>query len=257
MISSITKRKILKLLRERWEHVFGELNEREFISMIYDVDRIPSSNWRFKSFYGDYHQHRINNYDWEDNRRLFDERTWIMFVEDDTLFRLLEIIVHPQCRLDKDEILYYKRIINETIFSDGYMLSVDKQESWYNIYKIIEISKNPLHIPENAFDFDNTTDYYKKIVYAKNLFWNVWSSPDEKKSAIKELVDILEALRDDFPKLQLSKDENDLFQIANTYAIRHANKSQKPDYDQEIFYDFIFILYLNQIKLIENLNWKS
>lgn len=253
MVSNITKRRILKFLKERWESVFGELNEREFISMVYDVKNIKSYDGRFKDFYRDYHQHRINNLDWEDDWRLIDDRTWILFIEDDVLFRLLEIIVDPQCRLDKDEITEYKNTINEIISLDWYMLTVNRQESWYNIYKIIKTLDNPLHIPENAFDFDNTTSYYNKIMYAKNLFWNLGSGSDEKKSAIKELADILETLRDDFSKLELSKDENDLFQIANTYAIRHANKTQKSDYNQEIFYDFIFILYLNQIKLIENL----
>ncbi len=256
MFTNITKRKILKFLKEQWSSVFWDLSEREFISMIYDVDKIPSYDSRYKSFNRDYHQHRVSNYDREDDRRLTDDRTWILHIQPETLVLLLETLVSPECRLDLVEIQTYKETINEIINPDWYMLKIDNQTSWHNIYKISKISDNPLHIPENSFEFDKGTNYFDKITYAKNLFRNHGSSEHEKKSAIKELADILESLRWEFKQLNLSDDEKDLFNIANNYAIRHSNSKQKQEYNQNIFYDFIFILYLNQIKLIEWLKWK-
>lgn len=127
MFTNITKRKILKFLKERWETVFWDLSEREFISMIYNVDKIESYDHRYKDFWGDYHQHRINNYDWEDDRWLTDDRTWIMVIDDETQVRLLETLVNPECRLDVDEIQEYKEKINKIIHPDWYMLVVDSQ----------------------------------------------------------------------------------------------------------------------------------
>ena len=66
-------------------------------------------------------------------------------------------------------------------------------------------------------------------------------SLDEKKEAIKELVDVLEFLRPKLKTAITTKDEGDLFNIANNFGIRHHNDKQKNDYDKEIWQIGCFI----------------
>jgi hypothetical protein len=68
----------------------------------------------------------------------------------------------------------------------------------------------------------------------------------EKHKAIRELADVFEWLKKT-KKLQQAldrKDESALFDIANNFAIRHHNPSQKANYDQNIWYSWIFHFYL-------------
>lgn len=82
------------------------------------------------------------------------------------------------------------------------------------------------------------------------------SSQDEKRDAIRDLVDVLEFLRPQVKRVLNSKDENDLFNIANSFGIRHHNEKQKTDYDKSVWYNWMFYYYLATIhailKLIKN-----
>jgi len=68
----------------------------------------------------------------------------------------------------------------------------------------------------------------------------------EKRKAIRELADVFEWLKKT-QKLQRvldRKDESTLFEIANNFAIRHHDPKQKSNYDQNIWYSWIFHFYL-------------
>jgi hypothetical protein len=69
-------------------------------------------------------------------------------------------------------------------------------------------------------------------------------SLDDKRDAVKALADVLEFLREDVKKVITNKDENDLFNIANNFGIRHHNDQQKTDYEKAIWYDWMFYHYL-------------
>ena len=73
-----------------------------------------------------------------------------------------------------------------------------------------------------------------------------------KRSAIVTLAGILEANRALLKTELLRQDEGALFQIANEFAIRHRDRSQRDDYDP-IFLDWVFWKYLATIELIERL----
>lgn len=55
------------------------------------------------------------------------------------------------------------------------------------------------------------------------------------------------------PKLQSiisSKDEADLFNIANNFSVRHHNDKQKNEYDESIWLSWMFYFYLATIHTI-------
>lgn len=86
-----------------------------------------------------------------------------------------------------------------------------------------------------------------KINVATQKYRQSRSNLNERRIAIRELADILESLRDKIKTYLLSKDEDALFNIANNFAIRHDNDKQKRNYDQDIWYSWMFYLYLATI----------
>lgn len=68
----------------------------------------------------------------------------------------------------------------------------------------------------------------------------------EKKDAIRELADVFEWLKKTkgLATVLDGKDESAIFDLANNFAIRHHNPDQKRNYDQTIWYSWIFHFYL-------------
>ena len=73
-------------------------------------------------------------------------------------------------------------------------------------------------------DSENIT---KKIDLAVLKFRRHKSTLDDRRDALRELADVLEYLKPDIKKVLASKDESDLFNIANNFGIRHHNVKQK------------------------------
>jgi hypothetical protein len=67
---------------------------------------------------------------------------------------------------------------------------------------------------------------------------------------VRDLADVLEALRDDIKNSMLSKDEKELFHIANGFAIRHQNRQQRGDYDRLTWLRWAFYVYLATIHAV-------
>jgi hypothetical protein len=68
----------------------------------------------------------------------------------------------------------------------------------------------------------------------------------EKKTAIRELADVFEWLKKTkgLATVLDNKDESALFDIANSFAIRHHNPQQRSNYDANIWYAWMFHFYL-------------
>jgi hypothetical protein len=88
-----------------------------------------------------------------------------------------------------------------------------------------------------------------KVADARHLFRSRHSDVGDRRRAVRELVDVLEAIRADVRTELMSGDERDLFNIANNFAIRHNNTSQKRDYD-ELWLGYLFQLFLSNIHLV-------
>lgn len=83
------------------------------------------------------------------------------------------------------------------------------------------------------------------------------SSVEDRRDAIRDLADVLEYLRPQLKKVLHSKDEADLFNIANNFGIRHHNEQQRLDYDRPIWLSWIFYFYLATIHAAVRLVEKS
>ncbi|HZK56168.1 MAG TPA: hypothetical protein VFC84_18590 [Desulfosporosinus sp.] len=87
----------------------------------------------------------------------------------------------------------------------------------------------------------------KRVECAISKFRRYRSSLEERRDAVRDLADVLEYLRPQLKQV-MTKDEGDLFNIANNFAIRHHNERQKRDYDPN-WLSWIFYVYLSTIHL--------
>ncbi len=92
-----------------------------------------------------------------------------------------------------------------------------------------------------------------KIEKAILKFRRAKSTIEDRKDAIRELSDILEYMRPRIKTLNMSKDENEIFQIANNFGIRHFNSKQKNEYDKTIWLNWIFYCFLATIHATQRL----
>ncbi|MDB5098118.1 MAG: hypothetical protein JWM80_2539 [Cyanobacteria bacterium RYN_339] len=76
------------------------------------------------------------------------------------------------------------------------------------------------------------------------------STLDDRRDAVRDLVDVLEFLRADAKKVLSNKDEDDLFNIANNFGIRHHNSKQKTNYDPAVWLSWMFYHYLATIHAV-------
>jgi len=124
-------------------------------------------------------------------------------------------------------------------------------KSYQNGY---EISANGeiLILPDDGFSAlfeadiptDDESNIKNKINIAKIKFRKHKSTLDDRREAIRELADVLEFLRPQVKKQLIKDDENDIFNLANNFGIRHHNLNQKNEYDKAIWYSWIFYYYL-------------
>jgi hypothetical protein len=96
----------------------------------------------------------------------------------------------------------------------------------------------PRHDPDNV---------ETRVEAAVARFRRHHSSLEDRRHALRDLADVLEFLRPKLKSVLTSKDESDLFNLANNFGIRHHNEQQKTGYDAAIWFSWMFYYYLATI----------
>jgi len=120
---------------------------------------------------------------------------------------------------------------------EGYELSSDGEVQ-------LQGDREVCRLWETSIPSIDTDRVDAKIDHAIRQFRRGRASWDERRQAVRELADVLEFLRNDARARLRSKDESDLFQIANRFALRHNDQKQKGDYDPKIWLSWMFHVYL-------------
>lgn len=134
---------------------------------------------------------------------------------------------------------HYRELLNPILreYKDGFEISENGE--------ILILSDNGLSY---LFEADIPTSDQENISNKMNSailkFRRHKSTLDDRREAIRELADVLEFLRPEIKQHLNKKDENDIFNIANNFGIRHHNKDQQTEYDKAIWYSWIFYYYL-------------
>lgn len=215
----------------------GRIDEVSFLSRLYNLKELESTDRRFKNAYYDITQHRINNYDWEDDWVFYDPRFGIKNVNDEEFLRFILEIFNPAVRDENKNWEEALDKINEFLKRDGFEIYESDNISGRPIFKYRRYlgMKIRLESPSNR----NTNLHligegsYALVYYYKDDFY------DKKivlKRAKKDLTDKeLERFKREFDELKSFKSPY----IIDVYSYNDVNKEYTMEYMDSNLYDFI------------------
>lgn len=120
--------------------IYGRLSEIDFLARIYDLDKMPSTDSRFKNASGDIWQHTVNNNDWDDYWYFSDSRFHLSNGNDDQyILRFICEMLHPAVRDEKSDWRKYLEKFNEILEPDGYQLTAVKKISGRDAFEAHEL----------------------------------------------------------------------------------------------------------------------
>lgn len=105
----------------------GQLDDVEFLSRLYDLEKLPSHDPRFKDAAGDIWQHCINNDDWEANWIFSDKRFGLMDGSAEGFLRFLCETVHPVVRPDRDDAAKVVSHYNDQLRPAGWEITEEER----------------------------------------------------------------------------------------------------------------------------------
>jgi hypothetical protein len=121
-ISEITRRDIFDAIRVEEVCWWGRLEETEFLSRLYDLSQLPSTDSRYADANGDIWKHRVANDDWEGDWIFSDSRFSLQRGDDEILLRFLCETLHPVVRTDVTEADRICQLYNQFLINDGFRL---------------------------------------------------------------------------------------------------------------------------------------
>jgi hypothetical protein len=114
----------LKLERVSWS---GTLDDVEFLSRLFDLQSLPSTDSRFENAAGDIWQHTVNNEDYERDWIFTDTRFGLLEGPAEQFLRFLCEVVHPVVRPDRDEALKLVAHFNDQLRPAGWELQEEER----------------------------------------------------------------------------------------------------------------------------------
>lgn len=148
-ITQLTRSEIIELFgtgqwgRDPW---YGELDEVQFLSRLYNLQDMPSTDSRYDNAAEDIHVHCIANYDYEHDFIFEDPRFDLKNATDETFVRFLSETLHPELRRNphyRDALL---ASYNELLEPDGWVIAKSDEMSGRPIFsgkRIASLTKLP------------------------------------------------------------------------------------------------------------------
>jgi hypothetical protein len=190
-ISNITRRDIFDSLIIEGINWNGRLQETEFLSRLYDLSKMPSTDSRFKDAYGDIWQHRLNNNDWDDNWIFSDKRFNLLHCDDTTFLQFLCEMLHPIVRIDTTVVSRLYQMFNEYLAKDNFEIiektKISGRPIFVGRYKLL----GKATIQKSKKEISNfLSDEY--VIRQINLMEGaIESSPDLAIGTAKELIETI------------------------------------------------------------------
>ena len=166
-ISEVTRRAIFDVLRAAKAAWWGQLDEVEFLSRIFDLDSLGSSDGRFGSMRADIWQHRENNLDWSSDWIFSASRLALLTCSDDIFLRLLCETVHPVVRPDQGEAKEFVAKYNEHLQVDDWRIVEGRLISGKPTFLARKASGRTVALPAHTHAGDVLSDDYVRELSEK------------------------------------------------------------------------------------------
>lgn len=191
LISGVTRRNILDHLSMENVSWAGRLDEPNFVVRVWpDAGTYPSTDHRYTDALGDIRQHRVNNYDWDDDWLFTDPRFNLSGCDDDTFLNFLAATVHPVVRQDEAEVTKLVAEYNAHLRADGYALTQTTTISGRPVYGGARISAR--HTPATALTLPTATlldDRTALQDHLETIHRTISTDPASTIASAKELLE--------------------------------------------------------------------
>jgi|CXWL01.1.fsa_nt_gi hypothetical protein len=138
VITALTRKNVLDVFRAGVCY-HGDLSEIDFLSRLYDLEELPSTDRRFRTASGDIHQHTVNNEDWEQNWVFTDTRFELSGGPDEKLLAFLAETAHPLVRPIEEAVMLADQF-NKHLRMDGWQICPTSEMSGRPIYGYLPFS---------------------------------------------------------------------------------------------------------------------
>lgn len=199
-ITAITRRDITDYLSAERIAWCGRLDEVDFLSRIWPLELMTSTDSRFKDAAGDIFQHRVRNYDWEDDWVFGDPRFELCNGPDDIFVKFLCEMLHPVVRPDLEQVESLLAFFNECLARDGWELAEVSQLSGKPVFA--GRLKTGLKSPTSALkldDHDRLDDPTTIRDHLSRIERGLQRDPAEAIASSKEMVEtVCKLILDDY-----------------------------------------------------------
>ena len=153
-ITPVTRRDVFDFLRGEAGPWWGRLTETAFLEALYDLDALPSTDSRHTTAGEDIVQHRIANFDWDDDWVFDDPRFELAEGPDQVLLYFLARMAHPVVRPDTEQALGLVTRLNRLLAPDGWELRTSGFMSGRPVYAACRTPGGPGRMIRLVIDGD-------------------------------------------------------------------------------------------------------
>jgi len=147
----------------------------------------------------------------------------------------------------------FNRVLGRKEFREKINAVLGHYEHRYELSVDGEVLHRPEAGFEPIFEADLPTrdkNVLSRVAAATLAYRRHGSTIDDRRQAVRDLADVLEYLRPKVKALLTSADEEDLFNIANNFGVRHHNDKQRTAYDTSIWLSWMFYFFLSTIHVV-------
>lgn len=136
--------------RERFLYAYnGDVSEFDFLSDLYQLDKMPSLDHRFSNAKDDILQHIVNNDDYKQGWVFYDARFNLKDCDDEELLKFICKVFHPSVRSENSYWKGHLDNIQVLLKPDGYELYIAERISGREVYAWRELTD--LEVANNKF----------------------------------------------------------------------------------------------------------
>lgn len=189
-ISAVTRKDLFDEIKEKGYSWHGRLDETDFLNRIYNLEKMPSTDYRFRNALKDIWQHRVNNFDWDYWWILSDSRFNLLHCPDEDFFKFICEMIHPSVRTE-NEVNEILPIINKYLNKDNFELFPKNYISGRPVFGYRKIDALKQKTIENVKTIKNylSTEYIDKQI--KIIESAVENDPALAIGTAKELIETI------------------------------------------------------------------
>lgn len=188
-ITQVTRRDIVDAIVVERVNWAGRMEEQQFLSRLFNLGSLPSTDNRFSDAATDIWKHRVINEDWENDWVFYDSRFNLLNADDEVFLRFLCETIHPIVRPDTTEVARLCQLYNEFLKRDGYQIVERTQISGKPVFVAQYIGTAPTPAVSAARQTLGTLDPGYIAQQITRMEAAVAGDPDLAIGTAKELVE--------------------------------------------------------------------